>query len=400
LFYSRVAWEVSALQNLLLALILAALDGILSRERPAAGWSFLFYAAFALGTWNHFIFLAAAISLAATSAFLLLRRPDATTGRLFALTILNLPLLGIVAGGVVLTPDGDVLTHSLPTLLIGLAFMAATSAAFIRYEPLLSPHLARWPGQNQKLARRFGLALGIVATAGLLFCLPLDGVSFFGTMADFIPEARVASYLPSLAEGLAQHAAAAILLAGFVLSAWRLTRDGGKAPILPILLLLWTILFFPALRLETPHAPDRYFIIPQFLFFCALATSIEHLTLPWRRMMQAAMAFLFFYSQLFFWRAVEYPSDRPPLDFHYGLYDDTSRHFMTLAPLQAYLTEHGICAIQSPSYFIVRPLQFLAAAAPVCRGTQAARIDYCDSCRLPVPWFRITPVRPGTESPR
>ena len=398
LFYSRVAWEVSALQNLLLALILAALDRLLSRARPATGWSFLFYAAFALGMWNHFIFLAAAISLTAASTFLLLRRPDETTARLFALTILNLALLGVMAGGLVLTPDGDFITHGLPALLIGLVLVMATSAAFARYEPRLSSRLALFPRRNEKLARRFGLSLGIIATAGLLFCLPLDGVSFLGTLTGFILEARVTSYLPSFAEGLAQHAAVAILLASFVLVSWHLTQKGGEAPILPILLLFWTILFFPALRLETQHAPDRYFIIPQFLFFCALATAVEHLTLPWRRMVQAAMAFLFLFNQQFFWRSVAFPSERAPLNFHYGLYEDTSRHFMTLTPLRTYLSKQGNCAVQSPSYFIAQPLRFLAAVEPACRGVAAAHIDYCDSCRQPVQWFLIRPVPPERSS--
>ena len=72
LFYSRVAWEVNALQNFLLSLIIFSLTGLLGSDRTPRRSVFLLLLAFSLGAWSHAIFLAAALSfaLAATLAAL------------------------------------------------------------------------------------------------------------------------------------------------------------------------------------------------------------------------------------------------------------------------------------------------------------------------------------------
>lgn len=402
LFYSRVAWEVSALQNLLLAAILAALARLLSAERPSLAMTLPFFAAFALGIWNHFIFAASATSLALAATLLLWRRPGPEIARAFLLGVFNLPLQAILMLAKYLTPTGAFATHALPTLLFGLVLIGATGSAFVTLEPRLSRKLLRFLPRHAEFVGKIGRTLTAIAAAVLVFSLPLDGISFFGTLSGYMPLARAASHVAGWPEIIGQHAAAAILLAAFVTQAFRSLRSSHDrpTPVLTALLMTWTILFFPALRIESPHVPDQYFIIPEFLFFCALSLAMAEMPRTWRHGLLAVMGVFFLYSQNAFWRELLRSDDGPPRDFTYGLYGDNSRNFLKLGPLQSYLADHRICTIQSSSFFIDNPLHFLMAAGPACHGTGSVRIEYCDTCRQPVRWFKFSaPDRSGKILP-
>jgi hypothetical protein len=402
LFYSRVGWEVSALQNLLLAMIFAALVKLFSDPPAGTGWTFLFFAAFALGIWNHFIFSAATSSFAITTILVALRWPDRQSTRAALLGLANLLLQAILMTGQWLVPDGPFDSHGLPALLAALLLVVAAHVAFARFEPSLSHRLLDLRARRPDLARRVEVGLTVVTAAILIFSLPLDGLSFFGTVSGYIMEARVASDMPAGPEAFAMHAVMTILLAAFFILGKRLADPLRQGPdlLLKRMFFLWTIVFFPALRVETPHALDRYYIIPQFLFFCALTLSMEDLPRSCRRGLPVVLALSLLNSQGLFWQAIRQTANRAPFDFQYGLYEETSRHFLKSGALHGVLVERGLCTVHSSSFFISEPLAFLSAADPTCRGNGAARVEYCDTCQNPPAWFAVTPepVRSDTGS--
>ena len=393
LFYSRVAWEVSALQNMLLALIVWTVSEILPAGHSRRGHIVLFFLAFALGTWNHFIFLAAALSFAMATTFVALSYPSKENARLFLLGAFNLPVQFAVLIGMPPLSDGAFFSHALPALLAGFALVAVTSIAYIRAETRLLPWIAEFPVRRPGLADPIHNFL-VYGTAGaFLIVLPYDGTSFFGTVSGFIMMERVVSYVPSPLEAAGLQIRMAVLVAAFALFVYRQTcpNAGERQDALKRILLLWPIAFLPVVQIATPGLSDRYFIIPQFLFFAAVALSIDDMPFRWRRFLQAVLALGFLYTQFFLWHEIARAENRPPLDYHYGFYNDTSRHFLKLDGLQAYVRGSGFCEADSNSFFIDRPMHFLLAVhPPSCRGPHTVQIEYCDTCREPVPWFSVT----------
>lgn len=393
LFYSRVAWEVSALQNMLLALIVWTVSEILPAGHSRRGHIVLFFLAFALGTWNHFIFLAAALSFAMATTIIALSYPSKETARLFLLGAFNLPVQYAVLIGKPLLSDGAFFTHALPALLAGSALVAATSIAYIRAETRLLPWIAEFPVRKPNFANPIHHLL-VYGTAGaFLIALPYGGTSFFGTVSGLIMMERVVSYVPSPVEAAGLQIRMAVLVAAFALFVFRqMDQNGGeRQDPLKRILLLWPIAFLPVVQIATPGLSDRYFIIPQFLFFGAVALSIDDMPFRWRRSLQAVLALGFLYTQFFLWHEIARAENRPPLDFQYGFYNDTSRHFLKLDRLQAYVRGSGFCEVDSNSFFIDKPMRFLLAVhPPSCRGPHTVQIEYCDTCRKPVAWFSVT----------
>jgi hypothetical protein len=393
LFSSRVAWEVCALQNFLLALIVAALSGLLKADRARLGATLLFFLAFALGTWNHFIFSAASLSLALAAAFLAIRSPDTDSARAFLLGAFNLPLQGLLIIGKPFISNGPFPSHALPALLVGLALVLLTSIAYVRLEARLLPLVIEFPVRRKDIADRVRTVLVYGIAAGLLVILPLDGASFFGTVSGYIMMERVVSYIPSLSEAVGLHLRMAILVVALGVFAFREIRRVGPFDKDPLrsLLVFWAVAFLPILLVEETGQSDRYFIIPQFLFFSALALSFDALSLRWKQTVLTVLALGFVYSQIFLWQEVTRVENRQPVDYRYVFHKDTSRHFLRLDRLEAYLQGRGICHTVSGTFFIEKPLQFLQAAKPPCRTTDTVRIEYCDTCRAPVEWFAVGP---------
>src|SRR5262249_36636675 len=138
---------------------------------------------------------------------------------------------------------------------------------------------------DRRLAR-FANACLFASIALSLIASPTSDISFFGTMSGAILLERVVSYVPGPIEMIALDVRMAILLAIFgaiLLASYRSVRL--EQPLLP-LLLLWTIFYFPALRFAIASVADRYYIIPQFLFFCSIALAIDSRPVEWRAPIQ------------------------------------------------------------------------------------------------------------------
>lgn len=389
LFYSRVAWEVNALQNLLLALVLLALPHLLQGGRSSRRWLFLLLLAFSLGCWSHAIFVAAALSFAAAAGLVALRWPGESSARLLLIGQLNL-LLQLVLFGRHFVGDGAALTRALPALLAGLALIALAVHAYVRIEDKLLRLAVRT--LTDRRAARFAspIIVGFVVLA--LAASPTSDVSFFGTLSGVILLERVVSYLPGPIEMIALHLRMALLLILFAALALRSFRGKPNAPeqlLLP-LLCLWTIAYFPALRLSIASVADRYYIIPQFLLFVSIALAVDGLRASWKAAAMALLLAGFIHAQVTIVREAFRKDDRPPFElFDYAGYTDTSRHFMRLDPLTDYLKSKTYCRVESSSFFISQPMRFLMAVGQPCAGHAEVRVNYCASCLKPVHGFQL-----------
>lgn len=389
LFYSRVAWEVNALQNLLLALVLLALPHLLERGRSLDRWLFLLLLAFSLGCWSHAIFIAAALSFAAATLLVALTWPGESSARLLLIGQLNV-LVQIVLCGRHFVGDGAFATRALPAMLAGLGLIALATRAYVRVEGHLLPHTIR-ALTNRRVARLANVVLVGFVVLSLAASL-IGDVSFFGTVSGVILLERVVSYLPGPIEMIALHMRMALLLVLFAAAALRSLRAKPSAPeqlLLP-LFCLWTIAYFPALRLSIASVADRYYIIPQFLFFVSIALAIDGLRASWKMPALTLLLAGFIHAQVTMVREAFRDEDRPPFElFDYAGYTDTSRHFMKLHALTNELKSRATCRVESSSFFIAQPMRFLMAVGQPCSGKAGARVEYCAACLAPVRGFEL-----------
>ncbi|MGY8660841.1 hypothetical protein Q3C01_00550 [Bradyrhizobium sp. UFLA05-109] len=389
LFYSRIAWEVNALQNLLLSLVLLALPHVLEPGRSRPKWLFLLLFTFSLGCWSHAIFAAAALSFAAAATFVALKWPGEGSARLLLIGQLNL-LVQCVLSARYFIGDGNFVCRALPAMLVGLALVAYATHAYLRLECRLLPHVLR-AITERRVARYVNVLLvGFVVLS--LAASPIGDVSFIGTVSGVILLERVVSYLPGPVEMIALHARMALLLALFAataLGAFRSKRSAPEQLILP-LFVLWTIAYFPALRLSIASVADRYYIIPQFLLFVSIASGLGNLRTIWRAPVIALLLVGFVAAQVTAFREALREDDRPPIElFNYAGYTDTSRHFMKLGALTDYLKSRSYCRVESSSFFITQPMRFLMAVDPPCTGADIVRAEYCATCVAPLRGFEV-----------
>lgn len=388
LLYGRVAWEVCALQNFLLALIIAALNSLWRGERLTAAPLVILYTAFAAGLWNHFIFSAASISFAIASAAMLLWHPDRKAARVTLAAFVNLAVQAAVAGGKLAMPGGvwvSLAAIACAGFLIWFATAFTVAAEMRGSEQLV--RFARKAASNRAMPHLAAIG-GIAVCAAAIY----EGPSFFGAVSGILPMERVASWRPTPWIAAALEMRAAILVLAGIAALSGLFRQTRAANLSGPFFLLWTVAFFAVLALETFSVPDRYFIIPQLLFLAGIALSTDVLARWQRRLLHAVILVSVIPVQLLVFREVARTEARQPFEFRYVFYEDTTRHFTRLDALQTWLASHGICRRQSSSYFIREPLQFLSATGG-CTGAAAATVEYCDSCQQPVPGFAVRPAR-------
>ena len=399
LFYSRVAWEVNALQNFLLALIILALMSLLRSTRSPPASVFLLFLAFALGTWSHLIFMAAALSFTLAAAVVAFKWPDENSVRLLLLGCFNL-VLQIVLLARHFVGSGPFMLHALPALVVGFALVVLFSVAYVRAENHLLA--ATFGAITRSPLVKLGNGAAIAAIAGSLLISPASVLAFFGTVSGIIMLERVVSYAPGPIEMAGLHAYLALLIAAFVATLIARMRNAksGRQDQLLNLLIIWTIIFFPALMVATRGLADRYYIIPQFLFFCSIALAIGDGPHRWRLPLHVLLICGFVYAQVISFRETLRDDDRPPFEtFAYGSYSDTSRHFLRLDRLSDYLERQGICRVESSNFFIAQPTRFWMATRARCENPETVAIEYCTDCGGPVAWFELKPGRVAPRTP-
>jgi hypothetical protein len=393
LFYSRVAWEVSALENFALALIIFALSRLSSAGSPRFEDAFLFFSAFGFATWNHFIFLGAVLSFTITALFIFFRDANPASARIVLLGTLNLVVPALLYYGKPHLRDGDFINHAMPALLSGVTLLLGISLLFVTMDRRVSPSIARFLAAKPFLSRRLALLLMYCLFAGLIYTFREHLMAFFGTLSGVIMRERVVSYVTESADSIPGLLWAAVLVGVFFVFLIRATLSPPpQSNTSRCILLVWPAAFLAIIHFIAPWSADRYYLIPHFIFLVALALVFDEIPFLWKRALGVILIIGFVQGQFFFWSEASKAENRRPIEVRFGpYYDDKSAHFLRLDQLEGFLRENGICEIESSSYFIQKPLEFLQKShPPLCHAGRVARIEYCDTCQEPVPWFEIT----------
>ena len=381
LWMSRVAWEVSALQPLLLATMLAALLGAGRRDRWTGPGVALFLMASNLGVFNHLIFAAIPTSFLAAALVAGAGRKDASTAALVWIGTLAVVSMLLVLLVKVMLPD----------------------AIFARWHALFVVAFLVWPVALARSARATPTALEgrleranprwflVLLMLGVAAFAAVHGIAFLGTLANVLVMKRMDSWDPPLSGTLLGYAWGLTLLGAFATIA-RTTiqrvRQRGDLGVSD-LVTLWALACLGALTVLISKQAIRYYILPNVLFLTALA-----LSLPARRAIArpfavaAVLAFLFVNGVA--WRGILEDTNRRPLRFLVGTTHESSAHFLRLDPVVRELEARGACRTEAAKY-IELPLEFYRATRPPACGNQDVyRARYCETC--PPAYITLQPV--------
>ena len=373
-FKSRLAWEVYALQPLLLASTLLVLDG------PATAWRGLLFAALALvGVQNHFIYLSVPASLAAMYGARVAWR-----GEEECRPWLRLSLGALVAGAAVFLVKPRLTEAAWPAQrawAVPLFLALAPAALWLgRWDRALTDSL-RHPA-----VRTWGPRL---TALGLLAFAVWHGAPLWQAYGDVTVWRRVISWTAPWWLQLPLGLWSAGLLA---LLAWRAVRawHGHEAmSAAERTLALWPAFYAAFFILFRNTSSLRYYSPVHFLCLAALGPALARLPRSDRRWAAALAAFAVVAAQAVFWRELRAPQDRRPQTFRIGWHQENSKDFARKDALFDALDASGACAITEQAHsFTAIPLDFHRAVhpAPSCDPSKGFEADQCPDCPAP-PYF-------------
>jgi hypothetical protein len=194
--------------------------------------------------------------------------------------LFNIPLQIVVMVSKQFILDGPFTTHALPALIAGGFLVLGTTIGFIRAEPIALRQAKRLYAQHPWIPGRVHKYLFYTVANCFLLVLPFNGVSFFGMISGYIVMERVASHVPTVLESIGIYLKTGALIFAFGRLVYRHNKENHDEPfdVLKGFLLAWPIVFLIAMQVETLGLSDRYFILPQAMFFAALALSVKRST--------------------------------------------------------------------------------------------------------------------------
>ncbi|MBI3300432.1 MAG: hypothetical protein HYZ75_19880 [Elusimicrobia bacterium] len=362
---SRVAWEVYALQPLLLGLCVAAALKVLDGGRR--GPALLLFAASLIGVQNHFIFLSLPLALAGAAAALHAREGGERWLDLLQAALVNLgPCLILFAVKPLLTEASWPMLR-VPLLaafcLLPFAAVAALEAA-PRWRAALAglfvhpraPEAAAW-------ARRAFFAL-------LAAAFWFHWVALIQIQSGVAVLARLASWrLPGFVEVLLYAWAALFLAAVLGRGVRRLDGAGSGESQAETLLAVLPVVYAAVFILFRNTSSIRYYILLSHLFLLAAAAAWPRLPPARRRPVLAAAAVGGVALHLMFWTALLSPSVHSPFRFRVGWHREKSYDFLPKEELFAEAQRRGVCEVVHGESMLDIPLIFDLHAHPrVCRG--------------------------------
>lgn len=383
---SRVAWEVYALQNLLLAAAVIPLTSALARGRPSPAAAAAFLAAVYAGTFNHFIFLSVPLSLAiCLAARAAMGREE---GGLLGLSVWALALCGALCALKPLVSDAFWLRHR---VWLGPAALAAPLAAFALWR--------RWSLDGAlSRALRGPLFAGsprawrAAGTAALAAFFLIHWVALMQIWSGVSVLQRLASWDPPTALKVALYAWASVPLGLFFARALaavdpaRADRMGSHER----LLTLWALAYAAVFPLFRNITSIRYYVPISFLIAASLACALPGALAAARRPAWAALhAAVAGLLNVLFWREPARVEERPPILFRIGTHKERSFSFLSKEPLFAELARERACRFKEKDSFIDLPLMFLYNARGFsCDARKSAAARLCEECRTP-PYFAL-----------
>ncbi|HAZ08622.1 MAG TPA: hypothetical protein DCZ01_08910 [Elusimicrobia bacterium] len=371
LLKSRLAWDVYALQPLLLAVTLTLLDRPSSRPR-----AFLFMAVTLVGVQNHFIYLSVPLSLVVLFACRAAWRGEEDLG-----ADLRLALAALAAGAVVFLVKPRLSQEAWAfqrrwavPLFLGLIPLATTAACGDWERPLVAA-LAR------PAARLWGRRLlGLGLFASLVWHVP----PLWEALAGPVVWKRVFSWDAPWWLDLPLYLWSAFLLA---LVAWSAVRAWVREGLSPQerTLALWPIAHLAVFSLFRHTSSLRHYSIIHFLTILSLPSALSRLPKPDRRPATAMAAFALLCSQAVFWRNWASAMDRRPLQFHVGWRAENSWDFARKEALFAAYDSSGACDFIQGNSFTDLPLIFHrnSRQGRACDPRKLFTSDYCRGCGRP-----------------
>jgi hypothetical protein len=383
LLKSRLAWEVYALQPLLLAVTLALLD-----EPATAVRALLFCAVTLIGVQNHFIYLSVPVSLC-----VLYGSRAAWLGEDRARPWLRLSLSALAMGAVIFLVKPRLTDAAWPAervwavpLFLALAPLAAAAATFAgEWEGPLVGLLAR---PATRLWAKRALALGLAAFF-IWHAVPLWQI-----FAGPVVWKRMFSWAAPWWLALPLDLWSTLL---FGLLAWRATRAWhGREAMTPHerTLALWPAAYAAIFILFRNTSSLRYYLPVTVVCLPALAAGLARLPRPDRKVAVAFAIIAVAATQGFFWREFASPRDRLPLVFKIGWHKENSRDFARKEALFSAFDASGACVIgHQERSFTAIPLDFHREETGriACDPAKTFDSDQCPDCAAP-PFYRWTIV--------
>lgn len=434
--YSRVAWEVAALQFLfVVAITMILLQAV--HDRRLTNWQGLMFLSIStLGAFNHFIFLTNTIGFSLASVALYLsHRPESEARGFFArLVHLSLITLAVMLVMVTVKPKmGDWMFAAEPVriTLLFIALVLGLFDSFICHDstkvcillfdkPLaIMTRLARRSSSNSKrwtlsrlrtvlvIAVLTLLALVIAHQTGLFQLYHKHLWGLIGSVSSLLPLQRIFSYKPVTIVNILSHLFWTISILLFLTSmliGWLRLRRKQVQDNYDLIFYLYPALTFAILPFMIRSSSERYYLISCYLLISAIPIVWDRIWTDvlkpfanklgtqwlWGLLLlslaniSAAQASL--YDATFI-----HPGTDAPFLVSYIDYQDTSYHFADSSKLSAYLNDMGVCYNLDANYFIKAPVTFyqLSHGSP-CQSRAAAHVDYCENCSSPVKNFAIT----------
>jgi hypothetical protein len=373
LLKSRLAWDVYALQPLLLASTVLVLDGPASPARV-----FALAALTVLGAQNHFIYLSVPASLVVLFGALALRGDADARPRLRA------ALSALAAGAVVFLVKPRLTEAAWPVsrawaLPLFFALPAASAAAFAA---------GSWEKPLLRLVPR--RAAAAVLALGLAAFAIWHGAPLWQALAGPTVWKRVLSWAAPWELDAVTGTWAAVLIA---VAAWRAVRAWHGREALSELertIALWPAAYASIFILFRNTSSLRYYSIAQFLTLVSAAAGLARLPRPDRRWALGLGALAAAAAQGVLWREIRAPAERPPLYFHIGWHAENSEDFTRKDALFAAYDASGACSVAHPenSFTAVPLIYYRDAAGPVaCDPSLLFDASICRDCAAP-PYYR------------
>lgn len=389
LLHARVAWEVYALQPLLLSALLVLSRDFLESRRYGLARVLLFLAACHAGMINHFIFASVPLSLAAASwahLFLYRDREHAAFFRLCAISLAQAVVVYLLKPGIT---DAFWLAHRPWLLAAAAALPALSAAAFAALGERADAALLRWLDSGpdgRPAARRWFRRVLLAGFAA--FCTwhlaPMVQI-WSGTLI----LKRMASWELPWPLSLPMHLWAAFLLAAYLRFAFRALETGQmtRLPAYERFLVYWPLAYMCVFILIRHTSSIRYYILPSFLFMAGTATALARL--PWTRgprfLVPAGLFALTLHGLL--WSELRAPQERRPIKFKVGWRKEYSRDFQRKHALYEVMREEQVCRMRENDSFIGIPLIFHHHALRFpCDPDKVLDAKYCPDCAEP-PYF-------------
>jgi hypothetical protein len=383
LLKSRLAWDVYALQPLLLAATFSVLDA------PATWWRvWLLCAATLIGVQNHFIYLSVPASLCALygARVAWLSEDDARPW-------LRASISALFMGAVVffikprLSDAAWAAQKAWALPLFYLLSPAAAAAARFggdwdrRFTSPFSSSAQSWP--------RTMLGLGVLAFT------VWHGAPIFQLFAETVVMRRIFSWNAPLLLAAPLWLWSFFLLLTAAWSAFRAWHDRGSLSAHERTLLLWPAAYAAIFILFRNTSSLRYYSPIQFITLASLAAALPRLPRVDRKLAGALAAVAVVSTQYVFWRELRAPEDRAPQYFRIGWHRENSEDFARKDALFAAFDASGACEIaHQERSFTAIPLDFHRASRPKanCDPAVSFDADTCPGCAAP-PFYRWSLVK-------